>query len=186
MPMGLPSSMTGRWEMPCSRSRLRTAPMDRWLSMNWGALVMISLMGVFPHCWVTAPWMTFSSVMNPASFFSSKTGSCLSPLWIMSLAALLKESSGSIFGAGFIRDFTFVVAGSSLDRFIILLAMMALNLPSSSSTARTGFVPFLKSSMHFDSGSFSLTVTSFLEKTSPTEIVGMVFVPRSGMGSGWI
>jgi len=138
-------------------------------------LVIIRLTGVLPHSCVTAPWMTFSSVMNPASFFFSKTGSCLKPLWIMSLEALLKWSSGATFGAGFIKDLTFVVAGSSLALFTHRLATTPANLPFSSRTARTGVVPFLNRSMHLERGSFSSTVENFSEKTSPTKVVLMDF-----------
>ena len=104
----------------------------------------------------------------------------------MSVAALLNESSGSIRGAGFMRDLTFVEAGSSLDLFTILRAMTPVNLPSSSITARTGFVPFLKSSMLLDNGSFSLTVENFLEKMSPTEIVAIIFFLGWVIGKSWI
>jgi len=105
----------------------------------------------------------FSSVTKPVSFFFSKMGICLMPLWIMSLAALLSVVSGSSFGAGRVRVFTLVVAGSRFDLFIHRLAMTPAYLPFSFSTAITGGISFLKSSRHLESGSFSLTVANPFE-----------------------
>ncbi len=155
MPTSFPLSIIGTCEMPCSLIRLSTAPTDLFASIVYGAFVIISLILVLPHCWVTAPWMMFSSVMKPNSFFPSKTGSCLTPLSIMSLAALLRDVVGSTLGAGRIRVLTFVDAGSSPDLIIHRLVITPAYLPLSSKTARTGGISFLNKSKHLDSASFS-------------------------------
>src|SRR3990172_7715853 len=111
-----------------------------------------------------------SSVTNPTSLFFSKTGSCLTPLSIINLAALLRETSGSNLGAGLIKVLTFVVAGSSLDLFIHRLAITPEYLPFSFITARTGGISFLNKSKHLESASFSLTDEKPFDKTSFTEI----------------
>lgn len=42
MPTSFPVSVTGTWDMPCSLKTLRTAPTERFASIVWGALVIIS------------------------------------------------------------------------------------------------------------------------------------------------
>lgn len=96
-----------------------------------------------------------SSVMNPKSFFPWKTGSCLIPLSIMSLAALLRAMVGSTFGAGRVRVFTFVVEGSSPDLIIARLVITPTYLPFLSKTARTGGISFLNEAELLDNASFS-------------------------------
>ena len=96
----------------------------------------------------------FSSVTNPASFSCSKTGSCLTPLSIISLAVFPSENSGETFGAGLAKVFTFV-AGSSFDLITHLLVMTPTYLPLLFVTARTGGISFLKISKHLDKESSS-------------------------------
>ena len=82
------------------------------------------------------------------------------PLWIIRFAALLIGICGSTFGAGFIRDFTFMVEGSSRDLFTQRLATTPAYLPFSSRTAMTGGISLcvLNTSMHLEIGSSWLTV----------------------------
>src|SRR4030043_2283385 len=114
--------------------------------------------------------MMLSSVMNPKSFRFSKTGSCLTPLSIINLAVLLRDTLGSTFGAGRVKVLTFVDAKSSPDLIIHRLVITPAYLPLSSKTARTGGISFLNMSMHLDRVSFSLTVKNLFEQTSLTEI----------------
>src|SRR3990170_6110895 len=121
--------------------------------------------------------MMSSSVTNPTSFFLSKIGICLTPLSIINLAALLKETLGSTLGAGRISVLTFVVAGSSLDLVIHRLEITPAYLSFLSITAKTGGISFLNNSRHLESGSFSLTVANPLEQTSNTEMGFIITFP---------
>lgn len=101
--------------------------------------------------------MMLSSVMNPRSLFFSKTGSCLIPLCIISLAVLPRENSGETLGAGLVSVLTFEVAGSRLDLIAHLLVTTPRYLPLLFVTASTGGISFLKISRHLDMGSVSWT-----------------------------
>ena len=179
MPASFPFSMIGTWETPCSRKRLSTAPTDLSASITWGALVIILSMVVLPHSSVTAPWMMSSSVTNPMSLFFSKTGSCLMPLSIISLAVLPRLNSGETLGADRIRVLTFVFSGSGLDLIIHRLEMTPWYLPFWFTTAITGGISFLKISKHLDMGSFILTVKKFFVNTFRTGMALINFTSSS-------
>jgi hypothetical protein len=102
------------------------------------------------------------------------------PLWIIKFAALLIAICGSTFGAGFIRDLTFIVEGSNRDLFIQRLATTPTYLPFSSKTAITGGISLcvLKTSMHLEIGSSWLTVgKSPFVQISPTRICLIITFP---------
>lgn len=104
----------------------------------------------------------FSSVTKPISLSFSKTGSCLTPLSIMSFAILDMVSSGETFGAARMSVFTLVDAGSSLDLRIHRRVITPVNLPFASRTARTGGISVLNASRHLDSVSLSFTAATLL------------------------
>ncbi len=112
--------------------------------------------------------MMSSSVMNPVSLFFSKTGSCLIPLWIISLAVLPRENSGETFGAGRVRVLILVVAGSRFDLVAHLWVMTPSYLPLLFVTARTGGISFLKMSKDLDRESVSSMVEKPFEQMSFT------------------
>src|SRR4030066_820230 len=102
------------------------------------------------------------------------------PLWIIRFAALLIATWGSTFGAGFIRDLTFTVEGSSRDLLTQRLATTPTYFPFSSRTATMGGISMcvLNSSMHLEIGSSWLTVgNSPFVKTSPTEVDLIITFP---------
>ena len=104
------------------------------------------------------------------------------PLLIIRLAALLIAVCGSTFGAGLIRDFTFMVEGSSRDLFTHRLATTPTYLPFSSKTAMTGGISLcvLKTSMHLEIGSSWLTVgKSPFVQMSATKIGLIITFPPS-------
>lgn len=134
---------------------LKTVPTELLASTVLGFLVIISSILIFFQSWVTASWIMSSSVTNPRSVFPLKTGSCLIPLSIISLAVLANGKSGVTLGADCIKDFTLVVLGSSLEFIIHFLAITPMYFSLVFKTARTGGLSFLKRSRHLDNVLFS-------------------------------
>jgi hypothetical protein len=121
--------------------------------------------------------MMFSSVTKPITLFFSMTGSCLISPSIIILAAWASVVFRVALGACRISDLTLAVFGSIRALSATRRRIRPEYLPFWSMTTMAGGISFLKSSMHFDSGSFSLTVMILAEKTSPTEIEDMTGFP---------